>query len=56
MTERMVETERKKDRGNQRQGELTKERGATTVEVKNRENGLKTDKEQQRKPKTERID
>ena len=56
MTERIVETERKNDSGNKRQGELTKERGATTVEVKNRENTLKTDKEQQRKPKTERID
>ena len=37
MTERMVETERKKDRGNQRQGELTKEHGGTTVKAKDRE-------------------
>ena len=39
MTERIVETERKKDSGNQRQGELTKERGGTTAEVKDRQNG-----------------
>ena len=48
MTERMVETERKKDSGNQRQGELTKERGATTVEVTDREKGLMKEKERQR--------
>ena len=47
MTERMVETERKKDSGNQRQGDLTKERGRTTVEAKDRENGLNQAKERQ---------
>ena len=52
----MVEIERKKDSGNQRQGELTKERGRTTVEAKDRENGLMKDKKQQRKPMTERMD
>ena len=57
MTETIDETERKKDRGNQRLGELTKEHGGTTVKAKDREreNGLKKDKEQQRKPKTERM-
>ena len=49
----MDETERKKDSGNQRQGESTKERGGTTVEAKDRENGLKKEKEQQQKPKNE---
>ena len=39
MTERMHETERKKDSGNQRQREWTKERQRTTVEAKDRENG-----------------
>ena len=46
MTERMVEKERK-DSGNQRQGDLTKERGRTTVEAKDRENGLNQAKERQ---------
>ena len=32
---------RKNDSGNRRQGELTKERGGTTVEFKDRENGLR---------------
>ena len=39
MTERMHETERKKDSGNQRQREWTKERQRTTAEAKDRENG-----------------
>ena len=37
MTERMVETQRKKDSGNDRQGNWNKERGATTVKAKERE-------------------
>src|SRR5688572_15690224 len=52
----MDETERKKDCGNNRQGELTKERGGTTAEAKDRKNGLKNEKEQQLKPKTELMD
>ena len=39
MTERMHETVRKKDSGNQRQREWTKERQRTTAEAKDRENG-----------------
>ena len=35
---------------------MTKERGGTTAEAKDRENGLKKEKERQRKPKTERMD
>jgi len=46
----------KNDSGNKRQGELTNERGGTTVEFKNRENGFKKEKERQRKPKTEKKD
>ena len=55
-TEKMDLRKRKNDSGNRRQGELTKERGGTTVEIKDRENGLKKEKERQRKQKTERID
>jgi len=47
---------RKNDSGNRRQGELTKERGGTTEEFKNREYGLKKEKERQWKQKTGRID
>jgi len=43
---------RMNDSGNRRQGELTKVRGGTTVEIKDRENGLKKEKEGQRKQKT----
>jgi len=35
--------------------ELTKERGGTTLKAKDRENGLKKDKEQQCRTKTERL-
>jgi len=53
MTQRMELKEEKRDGGNQRQGELTRERGGTTVEATDRENGLKKEKEGQREPKTE---
>ena len=46
---------RKMDSGKQRQGELAKVRGGTTVEATDRENGLKKEKEGQREPKTERL-
>jgi len=52
-TEIMDETERKKDCGNNRQGELTKVRGGTTAEATDRENGLKKEKDGKREPKTE---
>ena len=49
-------TTRKNDSGNRRQGELTKERGGTTVESIQRENVLRKEKQRQRKQKTEKMD
>ena len=57
MTEKTDLSKRKYDSGNRRQGKLTKERGdTTTVESKDRENGLKKVKERTRKEKTEKMD
>jgi len=39
---------RKRDSGNQRQGELSKERGGTTVEAKDRNSGLMKELTKQR--------
>jgi len=44
MTQKMELKEEKRDGGNQSQGELTRERGGTTVEATDRENGLKKEK------------
>jgi hypothetical protein len=52
----MVFRKRKNDIGNRIQGELTKERGGTTVKFKDSENGRKEKKERQRKGKTEKMD
>ena len=43
-TEKMDLIKRKNDSGNRRQGELTKERGGTTAEIKDRENDLRKGK------------
>ena len=45
-----------KDSGYQGLRELTKQRGRTTAEAKDRENGMKIEKEGQMIPKTERMD
>ena len=51
----MDETERKKDCGNNKQGELTKGREGTTAEAKDRNSGLTKENDGQREPKTSNL-
>ena len=48
--------QRERDNGNNRQGELTKKRGGTTVEARDKKNGLKKENERQLTRKAEIMD